>query len=157
MGNPRPPPMEEARPGKTGLYDEAILIDNVLLFPALAALIKRRAPLDSLWDLPLDEELRIFGEGLASLRLEALGLCRYSMRHGGVCHDLMTKFRTLDEAQRRGRWRTATSLRRYGKETRVLSELRKVPTAVLDFGGKILLAMDKILTGTAPALMPPIV
>ena len=109
-----------------------------------------------LWDTPVERELVIFEEAIRYFRLQTLGLCRYSMRHGGVSHDLMVKARTMDEAHRRGRWRTQTSLRRYGKETRVLSELRKVSAHVLAFGNQILRLPSLLYErGEVPPQRPP--
>ncbi len=34
-------------------------------------------------------------------------------RHGGASHDVVVRKRTLDEVQKRGAWRTATSMARY--------------------------------------------
>ena len=40
----------------------------------------------------------------------------------------------MEAVQRRGRWATSHSLKRYGKETRVLTQLNKVPASTLEFG-----------------------
>ena len=79
------------------------------------------------------------------------------MRHGGVSHDLMHRLRTVDEAKRRGRWRTDTSLRRYGKETRILSELRKVDARVLAFGELVAHHLADLLAGRMAPLPVPFV
>ena len=56
------------------------------------------------------------------------------MRHGGASHDLLTKSRSVEAVKRRGRWRSDSSLKRYGKETRILSELNKVAPQVIELG-----------------------
>ena len=94
------------------------------------------------------------GKWLEALRLHAIAPCRYSLRHGGVSHDLMSRGRSVEEAKRRGRWRSDTSLRRYAKESRVLSELRKVSPAVLEFGGAVQQQLHLLLRGSL-RLAPP--
>ena len=48
---------------------------------------------------------------------------------------------------RRGRWRTDASLRRYAKETRILSELQKINQHVLTFGKKIMDHLESLILG----------
>ena len=127
-------PTEEKRPGKTGMWDEAILIDNENLFPALGSLLQTQKPHESCWLLSSADEIKAINEAIARLGLEDLGLCRYSMRHGGASHDLLTKSRSVEAVKRRGRWRSDSSLKRYGKETRILSELNKVAPQVIELG-----------------------
>lgn len=42
-------PVRDMRPGKTGLYDEAVLIDDVTIAPQLQWLIAGRPPADKVW------------------------------------------------------------------------------------------------------------
>ena len=71
------------------------------------------------------------------LHLEPLGPCLYALRHGGVSDDLATGRQTLADAKRRGRWRADKSLNRYGKETRLLAQLGKIPLSVIEFGRRV--------------------
>ena len=73
----------------------------------------------------------------------------------GVSHDLMTRSRSVEEAKRRGRWRSDASLKRYGKETRVLSELNKIRAVVLDYGVQVQAQLFHMLAGTL-RLPPPL-
>mgnify|MGYP003342547664 CR=1 FL=1 len=64
-----------------------------------------------------------------------------------MSHDLLHKHRTLPEGKRRGRWASDASLKRYAKESRALSELRKVHPAVIEFGNRIGSLFPKLLAG----------
>ena len=68
------------------------------------------------------------------LGIDVLRPSLYSNRHGGASGDLLSRRRPVDEVKKRGRWRSDASLRRYGKETRLLSEMLKVPVATVNYG-----------------------
>ena len=71
----------------------------------------------------------------------------YSLRHGGVSHDLLHGHYTLEEAQRRGRWLSKTALRRYAKETRLLSEMSKLNPALVDFAKLVEQRFSDVVSG----------
>lgn len=107
------------------------------MYPHLAQLMHvRRASPQRLWPFPIDLQ-KVFAPQVTRLKLGALGASMYSLRHGGASDDLLAARRTLAEAQRRGCWKASSSLARYAKETRMLSELAKVPPAVLRHGALV--------------------
>lgn len=67
------------------------------------------------------------------------------MRHGGASEDLLLRKRSGLEVKRRGRWRSDDSLKRYGKETRLLAELSKIPKLTMKIGEQAYLALDAVL------------
>ena len=67
----------------------------------------------------------------------------------------MGRFRTVEEAKKRGRWKSDSSLRRYAKETRVLSELSKVNPAVIEYGEALERQVGDILTKRIRPAKPP--
>ena len=139
-------PTEAGRPGKTGMWDETVLIDDTRLFPALWHLVTTRPSRESCWLHSTAEDIHAMTDAINALGLQELGLCRYSMRHGGASHDLLTSARTVDAVKRRGRWRSDSSLRRYGKETRILSELNKVAPQVVELGSLVAAELSSLLT-----------
>ena len=147
-------PLEEMRPGKTFMWDEAVLIDDPALYPALEWIVASHHRHSSPWDLPPEDDILLFEETAARLGLADLGASRYTLRHGGASHDLMSRLRGVEEAKRRGRWKSDSSLRRYGKETRVLSEMRKVPKETLAYGELALAHWPALLSGRF-SLKPP--
>jgi len=127
-------PMEDQVPGKTGLWDQAVLIDDPQFNPFLEALVGDRNPEDKLWPTSARQLIDLFQQGTLAMGMAALHPCRYGLRHGGVSEDLLAEKRPRPEAQARGGWASLTSLKRYGKQTRLMAELRKVPPEVVDFG-----------------------
>ena len=65
----------------------------------------------------------------------------------------MTGKRSLLAVKDRGQWQSDNSLKRYGKETRVLEELRKMPHATLEYGKQVSDRLGEVFNGLA--LVPP--
>ena len=122
-------------PGKTGLFDESLLIDFELRpAPFLDTLVTGRDPKAPLWTFSQLELSADFMNAVRDLGIDVLRPSLYSNRHGGASEDLLSRRRPVDEVKKRGRWRSDASLRRYGKETRLLSEMLKVPVATINYG-----------------------
>jgi len=121
--------------GKTGMFDAAVLLDRCeWLLPCLEALKTQSFEDGSLWDFSPADLQKQFTWLVKLLGLDALPPHLYSLRHGGASDDLITSTRTQEEVKVRGRWATITSLKRYGKTTRLLLEMAKVPEDVFELG-----------------------
>ena len=121
--------------GKTGEWDGSVTVDlDCWLLDALAALKAATVQSPSLWDFSAGALRKEFNAAVELLGLQSLNPNLYSLRHGGASDDLSARRRTLAEVERRGQWRDQRSLRRYGKETRLLMEMGKVSPAVFTFG-----------------------
>ena len=139
-------------PGKTGILDGSVIIDmDDWLIPCLAALRASRPPGHRLWEFEMPMLRRAFEEAVAVLGLGHISQHIYSLRHGGASDDLLQRRRSIDMVQRRGGWKTATSLRRYAKETRLLAELQKVPAGTLEFGRAVQDNFATVVAHGAPA------
>ncbi len=57
----------------------------------------------------------------------------YVLRHSGPSDDHLTGTRTLDEIKKRGRWAADSSVRRYTKGARTLSQMQTWPAAVKEY------------------------
>ena len=148
-------PTEQGRPGKTGLWDASILLDNMpFLVPALLELRRRRLG-GRLWGYPLGSLGPLFAQACEALHLRPLRPCLYGLRHGGASEDMIQRHRTVPEIKLRGRWASDASLRRYMKVTRLLSELGKVPALVLAYGAQVSGHLAAILEGRVPCPPPP--
>jgi hypothetical protein len=124
--------------GKTGATDESVIVDNdAWLHPLLDMFHRTRRPSAPLWDFRHRDLVQQFTLAAHRLGLDHIKPRLYSLRHGGVSHDLMSRARTVEAAKKRGRWKTDASLRRYAKESRVLSELAKASPDVIAYGAAI--------------------
>ena len=129
-------------PGKTGVLDDSVLLDNLNHLAPLFELISRyRAPGEPLFNFDYHAFSNKFQEIVVRLKLEPLAPNLYALRHGGASEDLRNRHRSPLEVQMRGRWRTSTSLRRYGKATRLMTQLDKVPPEVQQYGLEIELGL----------------
>ncbi|CAK0857394.1 unnamed protein product, partial [Prorocentrum cordatum] len=122
-------------PSKTGMFDAAVLLDRCdWLLPSLEALKAQSHPGGSLWDISPAELQRLFASLVQILGLDPLSPHLYSLRRGGASDDLVTGSRCQEEVKVRGQWATLASLKRYGKTTRLLLEMAKVPEDVFVLG-----------------------
>ena len=128
-------PQADGRPGKTGNFNETVLLDcDQWMHPFLAQLQHRRQPDEFLWPFTGNDLIVVFKKACTALQLDPLRPCLYSLRHGGASEDLLRRTRTPEEVQRRGRWRSATSLKRYAKEAKLGAELAKISPHVIELG-----------------------
>lgn len=122
-------------PGKTGVLDDSVLLDDLVhLNPIFEVMRGARPPEEKLFPTPELHFKMVFDEVCRKLLLAPLQPCLYALRHGGASEDLRSRARSPLEVQLRGRWRTATSLRRYGKASRLMTQSAKVPSDVARFG-----------------------
>jgi hypothetical protein len=102
-----------------------------------------RSPLGSLWNHSYQEYKDTVAQSLIRLNVVFLGLCLYSLRHGGVITDLLGRRRPVEEVKKRGPLASDSSVKRYDKEARLQSKTSKVPAAVLKFGASVLTSQAK--------------
>ena len=125
-------------PGKTGILDDSVLLDNLVHLSPLFQLIREFRAVDQpLFSFDFQDFSARFHKMVPRLGLDPLAPNLYALRHGGASEDLRNRHRSPMEVQLRGRWRTATSLRRYGKATRLMTQLAKVPEQVQAYGTTI--------------------
>eukprot|EP00438_Fugacium_kawagutii_P032235 Skav231695 [mRNA] locus=scaffold597:1206282:1209294:- [translate_table: standard] len=129
-------PFEDAQCSKTKEFDETVVLDlshHQFLIQALSQMVSElRLQPNSLLVNMTPTSLRLWMEQVSShLRLESLGILHpYRLRHGGASTDFWEKHRSLAEIQKRGRWRTPTSVRRYEKGGRIAQLLAALPSSV---------------------------
>ena len=70
-------------------------------------------------------------QAVTALHLHGIAEHPYCLRHGGASHDRGTAFRSLAEVAKRGRWRSAASVRRYEKHGRLAAQLWKLSAGTL--------------------------
>ena len=146
--------MVAPKPGKTGVFDKTVLIDKCPeLINVLPRLLVGKRPEDPLWRTSGTDDVVIFAEAVKATGLDLISACRYGLRHGGASDDLMTGARSALEVKRRGRWLADSSLKRYAKETRILSELSKLPRPTIVYGRLVLDNIQAVLEGKR--LAPP--
>ena len=55
----------------------------------------------------------------------------YRLRHGGASHDVAYRLRGLPAVQKRGAWKTTTSVARYSKPARLNEQIKAMPAPVV--------------------------
>ena len=107
-------PDERGIASKTGEYNESLGVSRSWLGQLVAdwSSVRRTT---ALWDFGLREIRDEFMKGASALGLGIWKPVLYMGRHTGASLDRLEERRSLSEVQKRGRWRTETSVRRYEK------------------------------------------
>ena len=92
---------------------------------------------------------------LHQCHLENLGLHTYSFRHGGPSHDRAIKFRSLGDIQKRGRWASPASVRRYEKAGRVQKTVNAAARTARAYAQAAVRQLYGVLQGVKRPLRPP--
>jgi integrase len=144
-------PSEMHVPSKTQEFDESIQIDlaeHSFLNHALELhlQLRRRGP-DELAFSVTQASVKVDMERVAViLQLQPLGdFHPYRLRHGGASQDFALGRRTLAEVQRRGRWRSFGSVRRYEKGGRLSQLLGALQPRVLDHAARCASVVGEVL------------
>ena len=149
-------PQEDMVAGKTGVFDDSIMIDSdEWIHPFLAVLVQGRRPEQALWKSDGNRIVSLFMAACQHLGLMGLSPCRYALRHGGASDDLASHRRDLAGIKKRGGWRTDASLRRYAKETRLQAEVMKIPASTRAFGIYVRDHLPAAFARTLPYQLPP--
>jgi len=141
---------EEKRPGKTGEYDEGVVLDQVLatnLHRTFVELTAGRSPEERLWQCEPHILQSAFNQSVTDLQLDHLHITRYGSRHSAASHDLYHRLRTFNETKERGRWKSDHSMRRYSKAARLQYFTNKVHPDVLKYGEMVKTELPKLFRG----------
>ncbi|CAK0850032.1 unnamed protein product [Prorocentrum cordatum] len=145
--------------GKTGVYDDAVVIDmDAWLCPALACARATLKPDDLIMDLSFVEYRRVFIEGAVLMGLGPLEPHPCQLRRGGASEDLTLGRRSAEQVRLRGRWATFVSVKRYAKDARLLDTLSSVAPEVFIYGNLVLNSLSELLRNGSglPAGAPPL-
>ncbi|CAE7388291.1 unnamed protein product [Symbiodinium sp. CCMP2592] len=115
-------PAEVGVPSKTSEFDETVTIDiQPIIFVATALehhlALNTRPRTEPMFSVTVEQVREFMKKTFARLRMEeAIGDPHpYRLRHGGPSRDIAMKWRTLADVQKRGRWKSFNSVRRYEK------------------------------------------
>eukprot|EP00973_Karenia_brevis_P005732 780976-Karenia_brevis.AAC.1 len=77
-------PLEDLVPGKTGQFDESIVLDSfVWMSDIYHILTHNQGPEGKLWPLTAQQIITAFAQACDALALGPLKPCRHALRHGG--------------------------------------------------------------------------
>lgn len=118
--------------GKTGDFDESVMLD----WPELARITPLLMELKAcrgdhnVWNLNEKKDSQWFVEAVNDAGVSVLKPVRYSLRHGGTSQDILSRRKCLTALEKRGRWKSDPSVRRYEKAARALKEGHRLPSQV---------------------------
>lgn len=132
-------PWTGGRPSKTKIFDDTIRLDTrsrpevSTLLQALLASFAIAAPTTRLFDFSHAELGRAFSAAMDWLSLSPWNFTLYCCRHGGPSTYRASGERSMSDIQRRGRWQSDSSLRRYEQQGRLHVVLGRAPPASVKF------------------------
>lgn len=97
----------------------------------LVALKRSTSDLHKVFCVDLPQYEKIFARAVDACGFQRMRLTPHCCRHGGASADFARQLRTLVEVQRRGRWRAASSVRRYEKAGRLTRQVALIPQKLL--------------------------
>ena len=152
-------PFEQGVPSKSQEFDQSVMFDlprHQFVATAVLDLSRRQAGQSLLLDLEPGQVRDLLNEASQTLQLEPLGaLDLYRFRHSGASVDFALHARRLEEIQRRGRWRSARSVRRYEHGARLNELFARLAPEVRLFAEEASAALPGVLAGRRPPLHVP--
>ena len=118
---------------KGGGFNEGLpqdMADLPWLGEYLTVLKGNRAPSARLWPFSHEEMVRWFQDALSWAGLAHYEAELYSLRHGGPSADRANQTRSAEAVQKRGRWASELSCRRYEQPGRLHVVLSRIPSAI---------------------------
>ena len=137
-------PDERGIASKTGERNESLLLQRSWLGRHISTWAKHRRQ-EKLWDFNLAEMRTIFNQIAASLSLSRWKPVLYMGRHSGASLDRLTDNLPLAEVQKRGRWRSEASVRRYEKRALVQEVYLGLPNNIKAIAHRSEAALEKLL------------
>ncbi|CAE8610050.1 unnamed protein product [Polarella glacialis] len=152
-------PQEGEAASKTGMYDESLVLDNdkfAFVGPALRRMMRGKKAGDLLFNFSAAEFNVKFHGALNTYNLKRVGMvCSYQLRHGGASEGALSKARPLVEIQKRGRWTTLASVRRYENGGRAVEVFNRLSPHLQSVASRCADQIGKILSDGSRASRPP--
>ena len=123
-------PEERPHRSKTGEFDNSVSLDSPWLIPWVHTLfeyLKQNHPSSQLWDFDYNQLSTEFKKAATALGLE---LTPYQARHSGPSIDRARNYRSQLEVQKRGQWKSQSSVQRYEKSARLAATAESLSQAL---------------------------
>ena len=152
-------PSEWHTPGKTGEFDETLMLDwpELHWVNPLLVMLTQRLPGQSVWAFDAVTLRTQFAAMARAAHITHLHPTPYGLRHGGASHDALTARRALSEIKKKGRWRSDQSVRRYEKAAVAMKQLSRLPPEIVSYGMEIEKSLPDILLCRRDPIPPPTV
>ena len=123
-------PEERPHRSKTGEFDNSVSLDSPWFIPWVHTLfeyLNQNHPSSQLWDFDYNQFSTDFKKAATALGLE---ITPYQARHSGPSIDRARNYRSQLEVQKRGQWKSQSSVHRYEKSARLAATAESLPQAL---------------------------
>ena len=150
-------PEEKGAPSKIGTFDETAILDTPALLGIAPRLrkMKKKAGKGKLWSFDYVKYNLLFKKVSEVAGVSVLKAHPYALRHGGASHDSLHRHRDMQQIKKQGRWKCDSSVARYNKHARVITEANKLHEKVRKYGNKVELHIVDWILHPAKAGAPP--
>ena len=147
-------PQEREARTKTGAADDSVLLDSeqLLWLGDLLAVLADRPRGRKVWDFTYPELVVQFRRAAS---LAGVAAVPYQLRHSGPSWDRLKNLRSLEEIQKRGRWVSFASVRRYEKHGQVAKAASSTPVAVRSYHDHCTMVLEDVVRGRTGCPLPP--
>ena len=124
-----PHPAEGRIPSKSNSFDDSILVGHGRrgwLNQTTSLFLRRVSGSGLLFPLSEGKVRSLISQYSDKLRLGPLALSFHGLRHGGPSTDFLEGSLSLESIQRRGRWKSLSSVRRYEKHGLVAAQMERL-------------------------------
>ena len=124
-------PEEDKQPSKIGEFDTSVALDSPWMTswaPVLFGYLKENHPVNPLWDFDYGQYNQAFSTAASTLGLE---ITPYQTRHSGPSIDRSKGWRTQLDVQKRGQWKSQTSVMRYEKSARLAATVESLSPSLI--------------------------
>ena len=122
-------PLEGKVPSKNGSFDDSLLVGHGRrrwLNRVVGSFLRPRADASPLLGFDDRKTRRLIAHFSKKLELGPLHLSFHGLRHGGPSTDFLEGTLSIEDIQRRGRWKSLSSVRRYEKHGRLSAQLSRL-------------------------------
>ena len=150
-------PEEKGVPSKIGVFDETALLDTEVMLRIAPQLrrLKKKAGEQRLWSFSGQEFNDLFRTISEAASVQVLKAHPYALRHGGASHDSLHRLRTPEQIKKQGRWKSDSSVARYNKHARVVTEANKLSGAAQSYGEQVRKKLVEFILRPHLAPAPP--
>ena len=142
-------PSDEDAVTKTGLTDDTVIVgeinkDRSWLNDLVKELYWITSPREPVFTIAYRRFAELIASASSAAGLDSLALTPHTLRHGGASTDALADI-DLEKIQRRGRWMTNASTRRYEKKGRIMKQVSKLSDEQLTMSDESLSFLRKQL------------
>ena len=129
-----------------------VLVRSTSWLKYVLLVLADRGPRERVWDFSYPELVIMFRK---AARAAGVAAVPYQLRHSGPSWDRLKGLRSLESIQKRGRWASFASVRRYEKHGRLAKAAAATPIGVRSYHDHCVTVLEGVVRGRIACPLPP--